>query len=324
MKNLLLVMPKFFGYENAIKAKMEELGWHVHLHSDRPSESTFVKAAIRINYRLIAPLVSSYYDEILLSYPEGFFQKIVIIRGEAVSLAWLARAKEKHPQAEQILYFWDSIAYNKNALKIYHQFDRVLSFDPDDCKTYGFDYRPLFASDVYFNADSSNKVYDLTFIGTVYADRHKVLNQLIDQASSNGLTMYLHPYYPSKLVARLRSLIDPSFGRFYRKYVTHEKLGQQQTAAIIAQSKVIIDVNRSRQKGLTMRTLEAMAAKAKLVSTNEVLKSSNEYSPDIHLIVDRHRPELDKWFVTSSSFDASELQHFTLKSWAIGLVGLPE
>ena len=322
MKNILLIMPSFFGYEKVIKNKMIELGWNVHFYSDRPSESSFVKAAIRINYRIISGRVREYYDSIVAEYEEGYFDKVVIVRGEAVSLDWLEAAKKKNPSAEFILYLWDSVAYNKNVKCIKDFFDRVLSFDAHDCDEYGFIYRPLFSPDVYFDVSGSEKKYDLIFVGTVYSDRYKALSKIIDRAKESGMTVYLHAYYPSRFFALLRGAFDEGFRQFYNEHVTHEKLSQLDTANLIASSRAVVDINRESQEGLTMRTIEAMAAKTKLITTNSALKSAPEFNCNIHAVIDRETPVLDDKFIRSDYVSSVDLNKFTVEAWVIQVLGV--
>jgi hypothetical protein len=314
-------MPSFFGYEEVIKRKMVEMGWNVHFCSDRPSESSFVKAAIRINYRIISGRVKAYYDSILDKYEDGYFDKVMLVRGEAVSLDWLESAKKKNPKAEFILYFWDAIAYNKNAINIYTEFDRVLSFDFDDCEKYDFFYRPLFAPDVYFNQKNAKKIYDIVFIGTVYSDRHCVIQEILDICERQNYSIFLHAYYPSKFFAILRCLFDWRFCNFYLKHVTHEKLSQTETANIISKSKVVVDVNRESQKGLTMRTIEAMAANTKLITTNAALCEEAEYDKSIHLVINRDEPVFDDEFVGSSFVKPERLDKYTVEAWVFEVLG---
>jgi len=321
VKNVLLIMPSFFGYEKVIKNKMSELGWNVHFYSDRPSESSFVKAAIRINYRIISGRVREYYDSVVGQYEDGYFDKVVIVRGEAVSLDWLEATKEKNPNAEFILYLWDSVAYNKNVKYIKNFFDRVLSFDARDCSEYGFVYRPLFSPDVYFDVSGGEKKYDLIFIGTVYSDRYKALGKIIDRAKERGMSVYLHAYYPSRFFARLRGVFDAGFRRFYSEHVTHEKLSQFDTANLIASSRAVIDINRESQEGLTMRTIEAMAAKTKLITTNSALKTAPEFNSDIHAVIDRKAPFLDDNFIRSNYVSSVDLNKFTVEAWVTQVLG---
>lgn len=321
MTNVLLITPNFFGYDEVIKDELVALGYRVHLHSDRPSESSFVKAMIRVDYRLMGFSVGRYYRAILDQYEEDYFNKIIIVRGEAVSSDWLQFAKKKHPKAELVLYLWDSIAYNHNVKSVWHLFDRVLSFDRDDCEKYGFIYRPLFAPDVYFRARGTAKQYDLIFVGTVYADRHIILNEVIEDAKSKSLALYLHAYYPSKFFAVLRGFVDPSFRRFYKNYVTHEKLTQVQTASLIAASRAVLDVNRVSQKGLTMRTIEAMAAGVKIITTNVALREAVEFDPSLHFIISRDAPRVDRSFIYSDCIENVDLDCYSIRAWVLDVLG---
>jgi hypothetical protein len=50
-------------------------------------------------------------------------------------------------------------------------------------------------------------------------------------------------------------------------------------AEVFARSKCVIDIQRTGQSGLTMRTFEALASGAVLVTTNEAIRNEPFYDP---------------------------------------------
>ena len=55
-KNVYLLSPKFFGYENDIALELKKLGANVFLFDEKPFKSTFGKALIRFNLNKIINL----------------------------------------------------------------------------------------------------------------------------------------------------------------------------------------------------------------------------------------------------------------------------
>lgn len=316
MKRILLVAPYFFGYEERIRDEMVRQGWDVFLHSDRPDETSLVKAAVRINYRLIGHYVKKYYNDIVDRYPEDFFEKVIVIRGEAVSTEWIGRVRSRYKGVSMTLYLWDTFFYNKNAMNIYKSFDRVLSFDKKDCKEFDLVYRPLFASGYYLNQKEMEKVYDLSFIGTVYSDRYKVLEKIFEEADKLDLSVYIHAYHPSRLITILRGIVDRRFRLFCNKYITYEKLDHDLTAKIISQSKAIVDINRESQSGLTMRTIEALFVRTKIISTNISLSELEKENPSVFLVVDRNSPRIDEVFLGSDFSRDLDINSYSIEEWA--------
>lgn len=48
-KKILFFSPAFFGYENKIKEKMEEMGAKVDLYDERSVSKSYEKAVLKIN-----------------------------------------------------------------------------------------------------------------------------------------------------------------------------------------------------------------------------------------------------------------------------------
>ena len=68
-----------------------------------------------------------------------------------------------------------------------NKFDKVLSFDLNDCKKYGISYRPLFYSPA-FNSNSESIINDkikkdfiIGFIGTIHSDRLEIISKFSQQ-----------------------------------------------------------------------------------------------------------------------------------------------
>lgn len=58
-RKLLLIMPNFFDYPQAICEELENMGYEVDCFDDRPSTNGMVKAIIRVNKNLIGQYVQN-------------------------------------------------------------------------------------------------------------------------------------------------------------------------------------------------------------------------------------------------------------------------
>lgn len=65
---------------------------------------------------------------------------------------------------------------------------------------------------------------------------------------------------------------------------------------LYAQSKIIIDIQHPKQTGLTMRCIETLGAKRKLITTNRAILEYDFYDKNNILVVDRERPEVPTQF----------------------------
>ena len=64
-KKILFFSPAFFGYEQKIKKKMQDLGAEVDYYDERPFSSSWQKALIKIDPYIFKKKTEGYYKQIL-------------------------------------------------------------------------------------------------------------------------------------------------------------------------------------------------------------------------------------------------------------------
>ena len=65
-KTVLLLAPKFFGYEIEIKKELENIGAKVIYYDERPKNDFFTKVFIRLNLKsFISKRINDYYKNII-------------------------------------------------------------------------------------------------------------------------------------------------------------------------------------------------------------------------------------------------------------------
>jgi len=120
--------------------------------------------------------------------------------------------------------------------------------------------------------------------------------------------------------------VDPGFRRFSRQYVHFVGLPLSEVVDYICASRCVIDINRPGQKGLTMRSIEALGAQRKLITTNEDVSSYDLYNGTGVRIVDRNEPTIDAAFLESNErpFDDVVRMRYSVRNWvAQALLGRP-
>lgn len=319
-KRVLFIAPMFFGYEKLIKDELEAKGARVDYFNDRPDNTFLTKALVRIDRRLLAGKTNRYYDDIISSTCNESYDYILIVRGEAISLQMLRKLRQAQPQARLSLYLWDSMYYNPNVRNILNEFDQVFSFDRADVEQNPqIKFLPLFYGREFERSAvwEGTPVYDACFIGTIHTDRYKVLEKILDDLQSRGRSVFVFCYYPSKVLYLLRALINPGFRRFGRKYVSFVGMKLPEVVDRIAESRAVIDVNRPDQLGLTMRSIEAIGAQRKLITTNSDIVNYDIFKPDSILIVDRINPVINDEFLHRDGlpYAAGVQDRYSVSAW---------
>tara|TARA_R110001606_G_C15404041_1_gene653822 strand:+ start:5822 stop:6796 length:975 start_codon:yes stop_codon:yes gene_type:complete len=310
----------FFGYESLIKTELEAKGAQVDYFNDRPDNGFWTKALIRLDRRLLARKTDAYYSDIIESTRSKAYDHILIVRGESISLHMLQLLRQTQPKARISLYLWDSMHYNPNVRKLLDEFDQVFSFDRSDVENNPkIQFLPLFYGREFERSArwQGTPIYDACFIGTIHTDRYKVLEKVLDGLNASGRNVFVFCYYPSKLLYRIRSLLDPGFRRFAKKYISFNGMKLSDVVDRIAESRAVIDINRPDQLGLTMRTIEAVGAQRRLITTNADVVNYDLYNPKDVLLMCRENPVIDDDFLKQAGlpFDQALREKYSVSAW---------
>ncbi len=321
-KKILLFAPDFFGYDLAIKEKLESLGAIVFLYNERPSSNVFIKAIIRLKKDLIKFYSKRYFIRIIKKHSNEDFDYVFVIKGEVINKEILILFKKHYKQASFILYMWDSIKnYNstKEALPLY---DYAFTFDKNDAVHYSeFKFRPLFFIDTFDSARYSQNIHneqnDLLFIGTVHSDRWIFISKILEQSEKLKLKFFYYPFIQSPLIFILRKIFDKKLMSLPFNDVKFHPLSKEKTANYILNSKIIIDIQHPNQTGLTMRAIEILGMKKKLITTNKTIEQYDFFNKNNILVVDREYPVLLEEFINLKyeEIDSNILNRYSLEGW---------
>lgn len=317
-KRILFFSASFFGYQTDIQSCLESLGAEVDYYDERPANSFIVKALIRINRNLLSHYIERYYSKIIVETANNHYDYIFFIKGEAISYKNLQILKEAHPEAKLIIYHWDSIANNHNAVNHIPIFDKVFSFDKPDCERFNLTFLPLFYTKDYSHIVSNNSYkYNLLFIGTGHSDRYELVKKIESLMVGAKGYSYIYIYFPSVILYYKQKLLHRRLKNTKKKDFRFESLTKQDIIKLYANSHIIVDIQHPRQTGLTMRCLETLGASRKLITTNSHIKEYDFYNSNNILIIDRNNPEIPSDFMESpyQSVDQEIYTKYSLENW---------
>ncbi|AEK60646.1 hypothetical protein [Collimonas fungivorans] len=324
-QRVLFIAPRFFGYEKEIQAELEAAGCEVDWYDDRPSSTPLMKAAIRFRPELVKKIVNDYFDEIVRRAAVAAYDVVFVIKGEALPVGKIQALKQVLPQARFLYYTWDSLRNFKNSHEKLPYFDKVYSFDRfDSIDNENIRHLPLFYSRAYEILGQSDKSkerqdIDLLFLGSIHSDRYPVVRKIWAAAKQVApeISVYAHFFYQSKWVFAIRKITDRQFRKIPWRDVKWNSLNIKNTLELIGRSKILIDVHHPGQTGLTMRTIECLGAKIKLITTNPEVKIYDFYNPDNILVVDRERPVIPENFMHAAFHPQAENIYgkYSLREW---------
>lgn len=297
-KNILFISPRFFNYEIEVLLKLKELGANVYYIDDRFDNGILVKGLLRLGLgkKFLKNKILNYFVNSLKQSNFSKVDYVFALTPEAFSEDIIKKYKELLPDARFLLYMWDSFQNRKNTKNIIDLFDAKFSFDVSDCKEYNLIYLPLFFIDDYSHITQTGKFdYDLTFIGTAHSDRYylvkKIKNQLL------GYKFFEYYYFQNILLLLYNKLTNRRFYKVRFKDITYTPLEKKALLHIIEKSKTIIDIQHPKQEGLTIRLIEMIGAKRKVITTNKNVKNFDFYCSNNILVIDRDFPLIDPSFL---------------------------
>ncbi|GHV47410.1 hypothetical protein AGMMS49546_36980 [Spirochaetia bacterium] len=320
-KKILVICPKYFGYEEKIVNRLIELGAIVSYIDERPANSTLGKIFIRLfpfSYRI---QIDSYYNKKIKEMM--LCNIILVINPECLSLNILYRIKEVTKASKYILYMWDSFLNKKHTKKIIPFFDKILTFDPTDADELNIVFRPLFFPSNNGNKNIQPKDIDISFIGTGHSDRPKILNLLKEQYKNHASKkIFFYLYLQTPLIYYFNKLINSNFKKIHKDMFHFLPMPYDEYEQITEASIAVIDIEHPAQKGLTIRTLEMLGKEIKLITTNSNIKRYDFYNESNILIIDRMNPVIDTDFINRNyqPLSADLYYKYSIDGWLEDIV----
>ncbi len=315
-KQILFVAPSFFGYENEIKQALEQRGAQVDLLMDRPFKSSFMRGVTAINRQMVMEIANRHYQKKIIAYARSHYDLVFVINGQTLSPPILSQWRRTFPRAKFVLYAWDSIRNRQTIKKNFEFFDHCFSFDKKDADFFGLKFHPLFFSQGFENTSPQNITYDISFIGTAHTTRYSVVS-MMSQFFSKNVRFYKYLYLQAKWVYFYYKATNPTYKSSVINEFAFNPLDKETVQQVFLKSKSILDIEHPLQTGLTIRSLEALGAKKKLITTNKNIIDYDFYNPENILIIDRNEPKVKEEFFYKPYIEVDSLiyEKYSISGW---------
>ncbi len=162
-----------------------------------------------------------------------------------------------------VLYIDDPIEkrmnqYTNQLEKYRDKFDLLISTDNLDATKYDISFFPLIYSQPKL-VDSPDVYYDLSFVG-YDKGREKLLREINGKAKSSKLKTFIKCYKE-------------------RKFTSNKLMDYGEIIDVVKKSNCILEVVQKGQSAITLRTLEAVYYRKKLLTNNTNIKKYSFYDP---------------------------------------------
>lgn len=284
-KKVLLIASQYFGYYQKIEEELKLLGFSVDTFSDRPTQSNLFRAVSRINPSLVRKKVNQYFESIIEATKQTKYDYVFFVRGMSYCFSdeMMKKLKETHNNAKFLSYQWDSIINLRDIESFWQYFDRCFSFDRVDTLKYEkLEFLPLFYDRDYEGLGKQKVdevMYDCCYIGTAHPKKFKLINEMSEKLKGVYDKQFIYHYMPSKLKFFYHKLKDIEYKSARLSDFKQDTLSKTKTMQIVKSSKCVLDSPQDNQDGATIRVIESLAAKVKLISTNKDLVNYDFYNP---------------------------------------------
>jgi len=200
----------------------------------------------------------------------GIQNQILVINPEVIDLKFHLEIKKR--TSKYIAYLYDSTERHPVTHLLNNIFDEIYSFDKKDIKTYGFKETSNY---IYLPNQTEKKQtsFEAVYVGSC-DDRFPELLELAKKLKSKNVN------YKFKIIGKPKQInpLKDLYGDFIDFDST--KLNQKELLDFYNSSKVIVDLIRDKQTGLSFRFFEALALNKKIITNNKSVINYSFFSKD--------------------------------------------
>lgn len=307
-KKITIIGPPAFGYTKYIAEALKEKGnIQVNLlYIDRSSfkyrnvihkiinflSKTFLNLNLKIKYQ----------DDLVINALNKLEKQdyIFTIRPDLLSNNALKVIKQS--TYNNLAFYYDSITRFPRKAEIVKYFDKIFSYDKADIAVHGFNFLTN-----YIYEESRIENFDYLFFNiSSYDFRYNSLKNLAKYINTNG--------WSSKILVH-----HPDLNTNKSKYieVINKTKSVNEINTLMQRSKIIVEIQRNDQIGLSFRIFEALGHSKKLITTNKDIVNYDFYNPQNILVIDENSIKIPEDFVTAPyvTIEDSILNKYKVSNW---------
>lgn len=300
-KNILFSVDGIYGYKESLEETLKKKFKNVYyIENYMPIKKTITFKILReLNNLFKNTFLGKFFKKIFdekcrkfyLNNIINFQEKIdyfLVVAGREFSKEFIQDLKKINPEIKCIIFLWDKIEYSslKNSI---NEFEYIFSFDRDDCKKYGYIFRPIFYPFPIEEIKSFyERKYDLSYIGALRdMKRYLIVEKIYTYSTKKNLSYFIKLVYDKNF---------KNSSKFIREIITPNKISMKDNLEILKDSKVTIDIPFSKQTGLTIRVIQSLFLNIKIITTNQDIKNYDFYDENNILIIDENNNLSKKFF----------------------------
>lgn len=226
---------------------------------------------------------------------------LVIINALSLTMRMPAYVKRINPNCRCVLWYWNTVTPQTDPSQVDPATCEMWTFDPGDAQAYGMSY----AGQYYFDdlaEPGTEATADAFFIGLAKS-RHSEIEQIGRELTRNGLKPSFHLVYDGHRRGQPRPFES-------------KRMRYSQVLAAIRASRCLVEVSKLGQSGLTLRPLEAVFHRKKLIVTDPGITKFDFYRPENVYLWGTDERSLAEFFATGYlDLDPEVIDRYRLANW---------
>ena len=303
---ILLISSYIFGYMNAVVKALTQMGLNVEVlyYENEPLKFrykdkkhhllSFLRKAVGGHAK------KEHRQQVLRSlYDAEKFDQILVIHPQYLNAATHKFLKDRCEVYKTFLF--DSLKKMPRQRKVLNYFNEIYSYEKADCAENDLKFLTNFIpSEALENKNPTVDFFNISSHDRRLPHLHKIAAYLEKSGYSYELIMF------SKKIKKL------SYVAIINKKMESEKIKDK-----IERARVLIDIQRKEQKGLSFRIFEAMGLKKKLITTNADIVHYDFYRPQNILVIDPDDIKIPQEFIRSPYSEIPEdiFKKYTAQGW---------
>lgn len=239
----------------------------------------------------------------------GHQDQILVVAPHSIEISTLEQIKKSTDRL--ITFLYDNLERFPVQDKL-HFFDKIFSFDDYDVEKHGFEKLTNYNYLSYLPQEKQTPENDVLYITSYDKKRVKQIIELAKKFKS--LNLKFKNFILIKKIWRkpLDRILLKDIIHFQFERIPHSKLPQYYQS-----TKVILDLMRHNQYGLSFRVFEAMALEKKIITDNEKIKEYDFYNPNNILILNEKLDNISiEFFQTPyEKLPQNVYQKYTIDEW---------
>lgn len=287
MRKILFIAPPFYEYPKLIRKEFERRGYVVDYFKSYPTGLLY-KLADFLHLTRCQRLLIDKFNSKTLGDLQGNYSCVFIIKASILGSDFLTKLRH-NVTAPFVQYIWDDLKFDKGARNTFAFFDKILSYNPQDCQNEGLILRTNFFIP---SEHQINKDIDLLFVASYKPNRLEFIKSILPEVRRNNFICSIN-----MKCSILLFILTPRLWK-YRQYLVFRPIKYDKMMDLLGRSRAVIDVSEKNQKGLTTRPFEALGVGAKIITTNKDIVNYDFYHNNNISIVNEDVPLINKqWLV---------------------------